>query len=120
MSFWRVQDRIRKKLVGRFRVGWCMYREVGMGKIERQVSKIRFFTVLFGPMRFFSFFFCFFVFVCFCFFFTFSLFPIFFKFPPISKTPVTVFKEVKTGHTVSMKKYEHEKKTTERNLRDCK
>ena len=38
----------------------------------------------------------------------------------VEENEVTVFKEVKTGHTVSMKKYEHEKKTTERNLRDCK
>ena len=38
----------------------------------------------------------------------------------LEENKFTVFKEVKTGHTVSIKKYEHEKKTTERNLRDCK
>jgi len=38
----------------------------------------------------------------------------------IETNEVTVFKEEKTDHTVSLTKYEQENKTTEKNLRDCK
>jgi len=38
----------------------------------------------------------------------------------VETNEVTVFKEEKTDHTVSLTKYEQENKTTEKNLRDCR
>ena len=41
-------------------------------------------------------------------------------FVEIEENEVTLFKEVKTDHSVNVKKFEQERKKIQKNLRDCK